>query len=460
MNISSQFRATPQFKIVKAKKEARKRKRPPMPLKELQIAVEIKDPIYGYVGLTQLEKSILDTKQSQRLRRISSPACTHLVYPGAEITAMGRLPGILRITHMFFEKLSADTDEVQLARLVSMMLTLAQGPWANVMEEYLLVRGTSRRKLADLIVTKSQISDIVKNSSFSLSTVKDSIERGVLVKGSHVDLMTTPINPHLIDSLNRDSYFAGVEYARLEYPRLFAQTRIIKDHVAVERASLFTLESYLSAGVNMFEAIYFHKAVRAGELMLMRILDEAGSQLMRFSDKEIEMFLSNDDFTLRDTLLSTGSDASEEMAWANHLFRDYDKRYLVKMASERAISDEAFLKKLATPDGQYEIEREIAEEAGIDPRNVYVDYPDRASVSYHPGMYSMDDLMLFERGSRGYEFWPVTEMSLLARSLGRTLKTVRVYTTRGYRTKVKKAGDRLLESVDGVGAQLESGEHS
>ncbi|RDE15018.1 MAG: hypothetical protein C4K49_06745 [Candidatus Thorarchaeota archaeon] len=431
-----------------------------MPLKELQTALEIKDPIYGYVGLTQLEKSILDTKQSQRLRRINSPACTYLVYPGAEITAMGRLPGILRITHMFFENLSADTDEIQLARLVSMVLTLAQGPWANVMEEYLSVRGTSRRKLAELIVAKSGISDIVKESGLPLSAVKDSIERGVLVKGSHVDLTTTPINPQLIDSLMRDSYFAGVEYARLEYPRLFAQTRIIKDHVAVERGSLFTLESYLSAGVNMFEAIYFHKAVRAGELMLMRILDEAGSQLMQFSDKEIEAFLGSDDLTLRDTLLSTGSDASEEMAWANHLFHDYDKRYLVKMASERAISDEAFLRKLATPDGQYDIEREIAEEASIDPRNVYVDYPDRVSVSYHPGKYSMDDLMLFERGSRGYEFWPVTEMSLLARSLGRTLRTVRVYTTRGYRTKVKKVGDRLLESVDSAGTQLESGEHS
>ena len=103
------------------------------------------------------------------------------------------------------------------------------------------------------------------------------------------------------------------------------------------------------------------------------------------------------------------------------------------------------------PDGLYSVENEIAEDAEIDPKNVYVDYPDRLSVSYFPGKYPIEDLMLFERGSRGFEVWPITEHSLVARSFLRTLKPIRVYTTRGYRSKVKKVADDYLESIDTQG---------
>jgi len=422
--------------------------------KDLETAVEIKDPIHGYIGLTSIEKAILDLKASQRLRRISYPACTHLVYPGAEITSMGRMPGMMYVTQVFFESIGADSNEIQVARLASMLLTLAQGPWANVMEEYLAVRGTDRKKLARLILDKSQVNDIVKGSTYSVDELRTSIEKGVQVRGYRVDLMTVPINPHLVDSLMRDAYFAGVKYAPVEFPRLFTHSRILRDHIAVERGSLFTLESYLSAGANLFEALYYHKAVRAAELMLLRILDEAGSQLFSSPADDIAPFLQYDDFSFYDLLLTAGSDASEEMSLASRLFQEYNKRYLIKMASTRAISDDEFLRKLSTADGQFKIESEIANDAGIDPMYVYVDFPNRLSVSYYPGKYPLDDLMLFERGSRGFELWPVLDMSSVARSLGRSMKTVRIYTSRGYRAKVKKSGDSILEGVDSMGVRL------
>ena len=73
-------------------------------------------------------------------------------------------------------------------------------------------------------------------------------------------------------------------------------------------------------------------------------------------------------------------------------------------------------------------------------------------MTYYPGKFPLDELVFFERGSKGYEFWPVDEVSLIARSFNRDLRPVRVYTTRGYRSKVKKAGDKLLESVDVPGS--------
>ncbi len=423
-----------------------------MPIKDFPTILQIKDPIHGYVELSELEQKIVDLRLSQRLRYIRSPAGIHLVFPGADSSLMGRMLGVVHVSRVFVESLDGDLEEVEKARIASILLTLAFGPWANVMDEYLTTRGYDRKKMATLIVENTLISDILKSSSFSIPEIKDLIIKGVPIKGIRTDLLSTPINPELVDNLERDAYFAGVEYAQLEFRRLFGATRIAKNKMAFERGALYTLESYLSAAANMFDAVYYHKTVRAAELMLLRVMDEAGSRIIPFPGENLDEFLLCDNLTAHDILLSVSTDDSDGMKTAQRIFIDYRKRILIKQASARSIADDAFLKRISTPDGLFSIEKEIADDAGIDVKNIYVDYPDRQSVSYYPGKHNLDNLVLYERGSGGYEFWPVEELSGVARSFGRKLKTVRVYTTRGYRSKVKKIADSLLESIDTPGA--------
>jgi hypothetical protein len=357
------------------------------------------------------------------------------------------------MTELFIEYLGGELDDVLKGRLASLLLMLTNGPWANVSDEYLSVRGIDRAKICEIIIDKTEVGDLVEKHGFSKSETKDLIKKGIPLKGLRLDLVHCPINPELIDDLERDSYFAGVEYAQLEFRRLFSSTRIAKNKIAVERGSLFTLESYLSASANMFDAVYFHKTVRAAELMLLRVLDEVGSQLFPLPTEDPSQFFLCDDLTFLHRLLHVEPDDTEEMRKSIRIYNDYSRRNLIKLVSSRALSDPVFLSKLSTPDGLYEIEKEIADDAGIDPGNVYIDFPDRASVTYYPGRFNLDDLVLFERGSGGYEFWKVTDLSPVARSFSRILKPVRVYTSRGYRSKLKKSADAVLESVDTPGSQ-------
>lgn len=424
-----------------------------MPMTDLPSVLKIKDPIHGYVSLTALEKEIIDLRLSQRLRYIQGPAGISLVYPGAAISLMGRTLGFIHMSEVFLEYLGGELDEILKGRLASLLLMLTNGPWANVSEEYLSVRGVDRVKISEILIGQTEVGDLVEKHGFTKSEVVDLIKKGIPIKGLRLDLVHCPINPELIDDLERDSYFAGVEYAQLEFRRLFASTRIAKNKIAVERGSLFTLESYLSASANMFDAVYFHKTVRAAELMLLRVLDEVGSQLFSLPTEDSAQFFCCDDLTFLHRLLHVEPDDTEEMRKANRIYSDFSKRNLIKLVSARALSDPVFLSKLSTADGLYEIEKEIADDAGIDSGNVYIDFPDRASVTYYPGRFSLDDLVLFERGSGGYEFWKVTDLSPVARSFSRILKPVRVYTTRGYRSKLKKSADAVLESVDAAGSQ-------
>ncbi|MBN2229284.1 MAG: hypothetical protein JW779_06780 [Candidatus Thorarchaeota archaeon] len=423
-----------------------------MPLTDFPSDLQIKDPIHGYIDLSDVEHALIDLPITQRLRYIKGPAGLSLVYPGADIALLGRTLGFLHMTRIFLEYLGGTIEEIQKGRLASFLLMLTNGPWANVMEEYLSIRGANPLKLTKAILDNTEVGDVIEQYSFTKAEIYNVLEHGVPIKGLQLNIRDCPINAELIDDLERDSYFAGVDYAQLEFHRLFAATRIAKNKIAVERGSLFTLESYLSAAVNMFDAIYFHKTVRASELMLLRVLEEAGSQLFPFPLDDTQGFYKFDDLSFLYRLLNVSDNESEEFKEASRIFSDFNKRYLIKLVSARSISDPSFLNKLSTPDGLFAIEQEIADDAGIDSRNVYLDFPDRISVTFYPGKLDLDGLVLFERGSSGYEFWKVNDSSPMARSFTRILKPVRVYTTRGYRSKLKKSADRVLESVDVQGA--------
>lgn len=423
-----------------------------MPIIDFPTVLQIKDPIHGYVALSDVEKEILDLKMTQRLRYIKCPAGVSLVYPGADTSLMGRALGFLQMTRIFLEYLGSTVEEIQKGRLASLLLVVSNGPWANVMEEYLTVRGSPPLKLAKAILKQTTIGDTIEKHGFQKSEIQDVLEKGVLVKGVRLDLVHCPINPQLIDDLQRDSYFTGVDYAQLEFHRLFDSTRIAKNKIAVERSSLYTLESYLSAAVNMFDAVYFHKTIRAAQLMLLRILEGAGSQLFPSPLEDLNGFLKFDDLSFLYRLLREEFEENDEMRSASRLFSEYTKRNLIKLVSTRSISNPSFLNKLSTPDGLYAIEKEIADDTGIDQQNVYIDFPDRPSVIFHPGKFDLDEVVLFERGSTGYEFWKISDSSPVARSYYRILKTVRVYTTRGYRAKLKKSADSVLENADVAGS--------
>ena len=207
-----------------------------MPLTDFPSALRIKDPIHGYVSLSEVEKDLLDLKITQRLRYIKGPAGLSYVYPGADISLMGRTLGFLHMTKIFLEYLGGTIEEIQRARLASLVLMIVNGPWANVMDEYLTVRGASRLKLAEAVLKQTIIGEITDKHGYSKNDVIDTLEKGVPIKGVRLDLINCPINPELIDNLERDSYFAGVDYAQLEFHRLFDSTRIAKNKIAVERS--------------------------------------------------------------------------------------------------------------------------------------------------------------------------------------------------------------------------------
>jgi hypothetical protein len=57
---------------------------------------EIKDPVHGYIYITEVEREIIDTFPMQRLRRIKQLSGAHLTYPGAEHSRFSHSLGDIR----------------------------------------------------------------------------------------------------------------------------------------------------------------------------------------------------------------------------------------------------------------------------------------------------------------------------------------------------------------------------
>ena len=59
---------------------------------------EIKDPVHGYVYITEGEKEITDSFPVQRLRRLRQLAGAEYVYPGANHTRFEHSIGVMYLS--------------------------------------------------------------------------------------------------------------------------------------------------------------------------------------------------------------------------------------------------------------------------------------------------------------------------------------------------------------------------
>src|SRR5207253_11018897 len=96
----------------------------------------IKDPIHGYVRISEAEKTIIDTRPVQRLRRIRQLAGSEFVYPAANHTRFEHVIGAMHLAGALAQALPLDVPERQQEqlRLAALLHDIAHGPFSHVFE--------------------------------------------------------------------------------------------------------------------------------------------------------------------------------------------------------------------------------------------------------------------------------------------------------------------------------------
>ena len=112
---------------------------------------QFRDPIHGFIDVSDDELKIINSAPFQRLRNIRQLATTYLVYHGAEHTRFGHSLGVMHLTSRVFDsvtkkvpKLFSENEEEnraiiawyrQILRLIGLTHDLGHAPFSHASEE-------------------------------------------------------------------------------------------------------------------------------------------------------------------------------------------------------------------------------------------------------------------------------------------------------------------------------------
>ena len=244
--------------------------------------LDIIDPIHDFVRVNSNELKIIDTPIFQRLRRIRQLSGAHLIYPGAQHTRFEHSLGVMHMAsmagHVLHEKGIVSSDNIQNLRFAGLLHDIGHGPFSHLFEELLQKRKMSHEDIGRDIILKTQIGDLISANGFNKKLITE-LAFGDSKFQFMNEIISGALSADIMDYLLRDGYFTGAEHAKIDHNRLTYSLDVYKNKLALEKSALVNFETMMISRYQMFKAVYFHKTVRAGEVMLLESMYLAEEEL-------------------------------------------------------------------------------------------------------------------------------------------------------------------------------------
>lgn len=279
----------------------------------------LRDPIHGFIELTELELEIVDSVPFQRLRNIKQLATTYLVYHGAEHTRFGHSIGVMHlVTRAFrsaianykleagcplFSELDAKWYE-QILRLIALVHDLGHAPFSHG-SEALFDDGLEHEDFTNKIICETEIAAIITRIGekfcadhsagrsyritpqllWSIYGEKNPesnpryMERLVDFKFLKT-FMDSELDCDKMDYLLRDSYYCGINYGKYDLNRVIDSLSVYYNkeqnikQLALLKGGVHAFEEFVIARYFMFIQVYFHKTRRYLDKLLVRCIGE------------------------------------------------------------------------------------------------------------------------------------------------------------------------------------------
>ena len=411
---------------------------------------EIKDPVHGYVYITEAEKNVIDSYPMQRLRRLRQLAGSEYVYPGANHTRFEHCVGVMYLAGKVVENpnisRTVSDEEVDVARVAALLHDVGHGPFSHVFEQ-LLIRDLDKthEDITSWIIEKSEISDKIAKMGYKPEEV-GKLAVGKLHKSGKAfldQIISSAVDVDKQDFIVRDTYHTGAEYGFIDVFRLIHALDVLGEDLAVELGALSALEAFMIARIESFKSIYFHRVGRAAQIMLATAMEKANEELGLTAFKTPEEYLAMDDYTVWAALKNCEK--------SKRIIGNLERRKLLKCAYERTFyeKDTMISNIFGREAYRRQMQSEIAGEAGVEAEAVVIDVPTVPSVPYHHAvlMESME-IPVFSRTQAGERtLQRLSEISKIFETLKGFINILRVYTDEADREKVEKATAKILGRI-------------
>ena len=404
--------------------------------------LDIIDPIHDFVRVYDNELKIIDTPIFQRLRRIRQLSGAHLIYPGAQHTRFEHSLGVMHIASMagqaLAEKGVVSSDDIQNLRLASLLHDIGHGPFSHLFEEiFEEKRKISHEDLGRDIILKTEIGDIISKNGFDKKLITK-LAFGDSKLQFMNEIISGVLSADMMDYLLRDGYFTGAEHAKIDHHRLTHSLDVYKNKLALDKSSLVNFETMMISRYQMFKAVYFHKTVRAGEVMLLEAMDLAEGEL-GLSSMNLDEYLQLSDDVILAKLLNLPEHNSKLKA-SKKIATNYLNRNLFKSVFESTLAGKAITKKR-----MHELREEISKKSKIDINEIFVDSSNTPSIPLSPSKKESKSIILLENdGNKTTAKEILISQIKLVSAMSGFMKILRVYTPAKNRKKVEMVAKSIL----------------
>lgn len=412
----------------------------------------LRDPVHGLVSFESKEHEIIEallaTREVQRLRRVHQLGLSSLAYPGADHSRFSHALGTAHVMSRFIDRIRSISSELPYSQRLTpergrealaaaLLHDVGHGPFSHLFEEA-MPHGVTHEDWSERIVTdpSTEVNRVLRGFD------KELPERvAALIRGRHelpylAHAVSGTFDVDRCDYLLRDAHFTGVSYGKYDLDWLLRSFCLAPPRapggaptLAIDGTKgLPAIESFTLARLFMFQQVYFHKASRASDWLLSRIIARlqvlliegapiegvppAVRSLALKGDAQLDQYVKLDDAVMW-TLLSSFQESSDVV------LSDLSQRLM----GRRLFKSFELFGEDATSEGRARciaIARGLAKEAHLDPE-IYVglDVPQVATFDD-----SKDPLtVLFPDGT---ERRPGEVSFLLGRLRGQTLTRPRV----------------------------------
>jgi HD superfamily phosphohydrolase len=282
---------------------------------------ELRDPVHGFVKLSEAERRIINCPTYQRLRDIRQLAMGHMVYPGANHTRFEHSIGCLHLASLVFdavesrqasgqcpsfdEAFNASASAVQrgkkLLRLAALLHDLGHGPFSHTGESLMPEEeiGGRRRQvkhedMTARLIRETEIARVIDQyfgpDNISVDDVIAVATTVPVEAGKHAatiawyrflnEMLTGELGVDRMDYLLRDAHHSGQEAGKFDFRKLIDSMTVVAP--AEQGIQAFRLgldgdgwlvgEQMVAARYLMYVALYFHKTKRAYEMHLEQFM--------------------------------------------------------------------------------------------------------------------------------------------------------------------------------------------
>jgi len=411
---------------------------------------EIKDPVHGYVYITENEKEIIDSYPVQRLRRLRQLAGSEYVYPGANHTRFEHSVGVMylasRVTeNANFSQLLSE-EEAEMVKIAALLHDVGHGPFSHVFEQLLIKElDKTHEDITTWMIERSELKDKLTNTGYKPKDVgKLAVGKLRKPKRAFLDqIISSAVDVDKQDFIVRDTHHTGAEYGYIDIFRLIHALDVLGENLAVDLGALSALESLIIARIESFKSIYFHRVGRAAQIMLAIAMEKADEELGLTKFKTAEDYLVMDDYSVWTAL--------KNCEQSSQIIENLERRKVLKCAYERTFyeKDTTISNIFGREVYRKQMQGEIAKEAKVDAESVIIDVPTVPSVPYHHSvlMESME-IPVFRKTQEGEKTQQrLSEISKIFETLKGFINILRVYTTEENRGKVEKATGKILGRI-------------